>query len=389
MSLKPHFSRFLTAAPERLHFAAHSHHLWPDVSFDAQHRCWEDAARLADRKWEKIFGEVIPTAQHHVARILGLPDPAGIAFGPNTHSFVMRLLSCCPAGKPLRILTTDGEFHSFTRQIRRLEEDGLARVVRIPVEPIDGFVERFGEAAARGGHDVVYFSHVFYDSGYAVPDLASLVAAVQEDDTFVVIDGYHGFLAVPTDLSTIAQRAFYLAGGYKYAMAGEGAAFLYGPPGYATRPRDTGWFAGFGALEGASDGAVDYGSDGSRFLGATFDPVGLYRLNAVLAWLDNIGLTVPRIHEHAHMLQQEFIDHLAALRLEALSPGKLVVPLEEPSRGHFLTFRTRAAGAIHRRLLDADIITDCRGDRLRIGFGLYHDAEDVARLCDRLKKTLA
>ena len=30
-SYKAHFSRFLEAAPDRLHFAAHSHHLWPDV----------------------------------------------------------------------------------------------------------------------------------------------------------------------------------------------------------------------------------------------------------------------------------------------------------------------------------------------------------------------
>ncbi len=31
--------------PERLHLAAHSHHLWPDASFDGQVECWDDAAR--------------------------------------------------------------------------------------------------------------------------------------------------------------------------------------------------------------------------------------------------------------------------------------------------------------------------------------------------------
>ena len=36
MNLKPHFSRFREANPERLHFAAHSHHLWPDVTFEAR-----------------------------------------------------------------------------------------------------------------------------------------------------------------------------------------------------------------------------------------------------------------------------------------------------------------------------------------------------------------
>jgi hypothetical protein len=34
-------------------------------------------------------------------------------------------------------------------------------------------------------------------------------------------------------------------------MAGEGVCFMHCPPGFARRPRDTGWFAAFGALEKA------------------------------------------------------------------------------------------------------------------------------------------
>ena len=56
MSFKKLFSRSLLADPERLHFAAHSHHLWPDASFDGQVDAWNDAAWLADRKWERIIG---------------------------------------------------------------------------------------------------------------------------------------------------------------------------------------------------------------------------------------------------------------------------------------------------------------------------------------------
>src|SRR3546814_4193410 len=51
-------------------------------------------------------------------------------------------------------------------------------------------------------------------------------------------------------------RAFYLAGGYKYAMAGEGACFLHAPAGWGLRPRDTGWYAAFGALERSGGGVV-------------------------------------------------------------------------------------------------------------------------------------
>ena len=74
MSYKPLFSRALGADPRRLHFAAHSHHLWPDASFDGQVRAWAEANRHADRKWDLIFGEVVPEAQDHVARELKLPS---------------------------------------------------------------------------------------------------------------------------------------------------------------------------------------------------------------------------------------------------------------------------------------------------------------------------
>jgi selenocysteine lyase/cysteine desulfurase len=389
VSWKPHFSRFLDTDPERLHFAAHSHHAWPDVTFAAQQQCWLDAVRLADRKWEKIFGEVVPAAQRHVAGTLSLPDPATIAFGPNTHGFVLRLLSLFPTGQSIRVLTTDGEFHSFTRQIHRLEEDGLAKVTRIPVEPFESFADRFGRAAAQGGHDLVFFSQVFFNSGYALPRLDRLVGAVPDRDTIIVIDGYHGFVALPTDLSALAGRAFYLGGGYKYAMSGEGAAFLHVPPGYGARPRDTGWFASFGTLETAENGPVPYGTDGTRFLGATFDPVGLYRFNAVMDLLDSLGVTVATIHAHVRALQAQFVDRLKTLNLATLRADQLLVPIAEQNRGHFLTFRTPEAGSLHHRLLDANIVTDYRGDRLRLGFGLYHDAEDVDRLCERLRRVLS
>ncbi len=389
MNLKSHFQRFLEADPDRLHFAAHSHHLWPDVTFAAQQQCWDDAARLADRKWDHVFGAVYPAAQGHVARVLNLSRPGDIAFGPNTHGLVMRLISCLPAERAIAILTTDGEFHSFARQTRRLEEDGQARITRVPVEPFGDFPARFAEAAARGGHDLVYFSQVFFDSGYAVPDAAALVSAVPDDETLVAVDGYHGFMALPTNLSEIEGRAFYLAGGYKYAMAGEGAGFLHAPPGRAMRPRDTGWYAAFGALEAGEAGAVAFAPDGTRFLGATFDPVGIYRLNAVMDWLGGLKVSVADIHGHAYALQRTFMEGLGALKLDALHPGQLLVPMEEASRGHFLTFRTPEAGDIYRALLARNVITDHRGDRLRFGFGLYHDEEDVERLVRVLREALA
>jgi selenocysteine lyase/cysteine desulfurase len=376
LDLRAHFSRFLGAAPGRLHFAAHSHHPWPDATRDAQLAAWDLAARRMDSKWEEVFGSVWMEAQRHVARHLALPDPASVVFAGNTHEFVLRILSALPE-RP-RILTTDGEFHSFARQVARLEEEGLVRVTRVPAEPGAQCLDRLC-AAARGGFDLVWASQVFFGSGFALEGFAELADAA--GDAVLVLDGYHGFLARPTDLSGVAHRAFYLAGGYKYAIAGEGCCFLHCPPGWLPRPRNTGWFAAFGQLAARQEG-VPYAEDGMRFMGATFDPTALFRLNAAMRWLESVGVTVAQIHAHAHALQGRFVAGLGGMGLD---PARLVVPLAEKRRGNFLAFDLPDAEAWSARLDALGIVTDRRGSRLRFGFGLYQTAEEVDALLARLR----
>ena len=389
LDLTRHFAAFLTADPGRLHLAAHSHHYWPDVTRQAQLEAFDDAATLADRKWGRILGEILPDVREGIARILNLPDPDTIAIAPNTHDFVKRILSCLPAGRAPRILTTDSEFHSFTRQIARLEEEGLAAVTRVPTEPFATLERRLIEAIAAGGHDLVFISQIFFNSGAQSGKLAQLADAMPDPETFLVIDGYHGFMAVPTDLSAIADRAFYMSGGYKYAMGGEGVCFLHCPPGYGTRPRDTGWYAAFGALEGPQTG-VPYAEGGARFLGATFDPSGLYRQRAVFAWMREIGLTVPAIHAHVLDCQRAFLAVLDAEGRPGLGRAELITPLPTDGRhGHFLTFRGPRSAEMHGRLAMAGIVTDLRDDRLRFGFGCYHRVGDMAHAAERVLAALA
>lgn len=381
LDLRSNFSRFLNSEPERLHFAAHSHHPWPDVTRDAQMQAWDDAARLIDDKWEHVLGPVLDEFRAHVAGHLNLPDPNTIAVAPNTHEFLKRILSCFPVDRPIRILTSDGEFHSFTRQIARLEEDGLVAVTRVPVEPLVSFEDRL-MAAAAGEFDLVFVSQVFFNSGFAA-DVRKIVEAAR-DDAMVVIDGYHGFMARPTDLSGIAERAFYIAGGYKYAMAGEGACFMHCPPGWGLRPRDTGWYAAFGNLTNAQSGQVGYSEDGWRFMGATFDPSGLYRFNAVMRWLTDEGITPGIVHAHAVALQQNFLKRIAGSG--AFHHARLVVPQDEMRRGNFLTFEAANAQVLYQDLQQLRVVTDLRGQRLRIGFGLYQTEEEVEELVQRINE---
>lgn len=365
MSYKRLFTRSLSAAPDRLHFAAHSHHLWPDASIEGQMKCWTDAATLADHKWDKVMGPVWEEAQRHIARELSLPDPSTICFAPNTHDFLIRLVSSLP-DRPARVLASNGEFHSFTRQMARWVETG--EVVLDTVAPADLMA-----AAWAGGHDLIFVSQVLFGTGEVIADLDLLASLGRPEGPWVVIDGYHGFMATPTDLTHVAAHAFFLGGGYKYAMAGEGVAFLHAPPGFVPNPEITGWFAAFDELADAN-GKVTYAVDGRRFLGSTFDPSGLYRFNAVQRELTEQGLTTAKICDHVTPLQQQFAK-------KSEMPGyTLLNPIDGGPHARFLAYQGGDAPQLQVRLLAKNVITDVRGDVLRIGFGLYHDEEDVDRL---------
>src|SRR5262249_61389721 len=116
----------------------------------------------------------VPRGQRGLASPLNLPDPGTLAFAPNTHELVCRLLSALPVTRRPRVLTSDAEFHSFERQIARLAEDELITVDRVASEPADSFPLRFRAAAAEGRHDLIFISQVFYNSGATCGDLAAL-----------------------------------------------------------------------------------------------------------------------------------------------------------------------------------------------------------------------
>jgi selenocysteine lyase/cysteine desulfurase len=366
-------------APERLHFAAHSHHLWPDASFEAQQQAWLDANLHADRKWDLIFGEVIPRAQAEVAAELGLPDPNSLVFAPNTHDLLLRVFSAIER-RPVRILSTDGEFHSFRRQADRWEEAGQAVVTRVSLAPFETFAERFVAAAEGGGYDWVVVSHVFFRTGGLFDRIEALAALARPEGPWVLIDGYHGFMATPTDLSGVADRVFYVAGGYKYAMAGEGACFLHAPDGFGARPVITGWFAEFGDLSGPP-GGVQYRSDGGRFWGATFDSSALYRFNAARGMLSQAGLTTEDVAEHGRALALQFQAAVGAGEAGVFGEAEILNPVVgDGTRARFLALRHPNAQAWRAALLAAGVVTDVRDDVIRFGFGLYQDAADVDRL---------
>lgn len=381
-SLKAHFSRSLAAHGQVLHFSAHSHHLWPDVSLEGQMEAWNAAASRSDHKWDEVYGTVIPELRSELAQLLCVSQAERFAFAPNTHEFVLRLLSCLPREGVPHVVSSDQEFYSFARQMERLAEDGLVRWTRVAAEPFESFELRWREALS-GGADLAFLSQVPFTSGYAWPELASLCAHALDAGAQMVVDGYHGFCARPTDLGGLQKSVFYIGGGYKYAMSGEGACFLYVPDSAeGMRPRNTGWFAAFEALADAQT-EVAYGAGAGAFWGATYDPSGLYRMRRVLQWMRAEGITPAVVNARARARGVQLVE---ALRGSPWAQVPLLVPADDPQRGSFLCFEVQDAARVVRELAAHHVWVDARGDRLRVGFGLYHDASDIEALAQVMRQ---
>jgi selenocysteine lyase/cysteine desulfurase len=200
----------------------------------------------------------------------------------------------------------------------------------------------------------------------------------------IVIDGYHAFMALPTDLKKIENRIFYIAGSYKYAQGGEGCCFMAVPKNSAYKPQYTGWFAGFSELATSGSTTV-YSNDGYRFAGSTMDFTALYRLEATLSLFEKENINVQVIHQCVQKLQKNFRDHLLQIDHPYLCE-KNILSVDYNYHGHFFAFALPSpehTKKIHDELRSHKIWTDYRGSRLRFGFGLYqNDCIDLSVLKD-------
>ncbi|HTJ84597.1 MAG TPA: aminotransferase class V-fold PLP-dependent enzyme [Polyangiaceae bacterium] len=367
--LRSAYSTFLGEHAGHVLLTGHSHQAWPDVAQTAMQRAFADAARHVDGKWGAAVFPLMDRVGRRVLSRLSLPETDPITFGRSTHELVFRLLSAL--APDARVVTTSSEFHSLDRQLKRLEEDGL-RVTWVDGSPRSDVAERVIDAIVPGV-SLVAVSAVFFEDAFILPRLPEIVGRARDVGALVLVDAYHAFNVAPLDLGPHTDHVFVTAGGYKYAAWGEGACFLRSPPGCKLRPRYTGWFADFDALEGPRGGAVGYADGGARFAGATFDPVALYRAEAVLDHWDRFGLDVARLREIS-VLQTSRI-------VTALADGGVSVAsfTDDARRAGFVAARVAGAHAVAEGLRREGVFVDARGDLLRLGPAPYLADEEIDR----------
>jgi selenocysteine lyase/cysteine desulfurase len=379
--LRAHYRRFLAGAGGEILLTGHSHQAWPDVAREAQLEAWDDAASLADRKWDRVFGQVLPEFRAAVARRIGGRRPGDLALATNTHELVVRLASCFPptAG----VVTTDQEFHSLRRQLGRMEEDGAA-ITRVEVGDGRAIGARFAEALEKHRPAWAALSLVTFTTSTVVDDLQVVLQTAARLGVPVLVDAYHAFNAMPLSVEDWPGQVFVVGGGYKYAQGGEGACWMLLPrDAGAYRPRATGWFADFAHLEAPPAGPTPYAAGGDRFFGATFEPTAFYRGRRVFAWMDAQGLGPEVLRAHSLAQTQRIIDGARARGLFARGL-ELASPQEPARRGAFVAFRHAEPGALVERLEAAAVRTDARRPFLRLGPAPYTTSAEIDRALDAL-----
>ena len=381
-ALRPHYSAFLTrpaGAPRRLLLTGHSHQAWPDVAREGLLEAFTVAAEHVDDKWSAVFAAQDELRAHIGKRIGG--EPNELAFAPNTHELVVRFLSALPLAKRPHIVTTTGEFHAAFRQLRRLAEEGVD-VTFVPAEPAHTLAERLAGAVTERTCAVVV-STVLFGTSTVVPGLAELVELASRAGAHVLLDAYHAFDIVPF---TVPERAFLVAGGYKYAQWGEGVCFLRVPAGCDLRPVYTGWFAGYAELaDRRTDGAVSYAADGAtRFAGSTFDPASTFRARGVARFFEAHAMTVDALRATSLAQTSRILAQAHDL------PGiTIATPLPDADRGGFVALRTPRAQELSTQLRLDGVFTDARGDILRLGPAPYVTDDEIDEAVRLLRARVA
>lgn len=372
--LQPYYSEFDVS--NRILLSGHSHQAWPNVAKDGLLACFSDAANHIDDKWGAAF-EKAEIVRDFYRDLMGEPN-GQIALGQSTHELILRFLSdlaCFKSKKnsPIKIVTTNGEFHSMRRQLDRLKDLNI-QINVVDTHPAETLAERVINEL-DDTTDAVMVSAVFFASSRIFHGVADVAIAAKDLSIPCLIDAYHALNVIPFNLyDWRLDSAFIVGGGYKYCQAGEGNCFMRIPTGYNGSPIITGWFAEFESLDQAP-GKVGYGKGQAAFAGSTYDPASHYRAASVFTFFKEHNLTAEAL---SNMNKGQIARLWQGIESMDLPDNVLSLPSHSINdNAGFLSLTTKQAAKWVTMLAEYGIQTDSRGDQLRLGPAPYVTDEQI------------
>ena len=349
----PLFSR--TLASERIYLANHSLGRPLDCMTEDVHEAttlWEE--KLGDA-WEEWLAEQ-EAFRARIAALIGSPRLDCVVPKTAAGQGLRAVLNALP-GK-LVVVSTRGEFDSIDLLLKQYS--ALGRIEMRWVEPdakgrytVEGMLPH-----VKRGVDLVVISQVMFMDGQMVGDLPLLADACRDVGAKLMVDVYHAAGVIPVDVA--AMRAdFAIGGSYKYLRGGPGACYLYISPRMlesGLRPLDTGWFAREHTFGYERPDPPVLRKGGDAFLEATPPVLTYYQARSGQEFALAVG--VKRLRAYG-------LDRLRRLKSYLRDAGVDAVGADD-AHGAFLAVRLEGASRLAVQLADRGVITDARGEWLRL-----------------------
>jgi kynureninase len=351
--IAPLFSRVL--ASDRVYLANHSLGRPLDAMAEDVREAtslWE--TRLGDA-WDAWLAEQ-GAFRARVAKLIHAPRVDCIVPKTSAGQGLRAVLNALP-GTP-RVLSTRGEFDSIDLLLKQYASLGRIEMRWVEADAEGLFTVPGIMRHLRQGIDLVVISQVMFMNGQAVHYLEQLADACHSVGAKLLVDSYHAIGVLPVDVP--AMRAdFAIGGSYKYLRGGPGACFLYLSPeilASGLRPLDTGWFARENRFGYERHDPPLLRAGGDAFLESTPPVLTYYQARSGQQF--TLAITVARLREYGQKQLSQLKLHLADAGIDAIGG--------DADHGAFLSVRHTNASNLAKKIAQSNVITDARGEWLRL-----------------------
>jgi len=353
--IAPKFSRVLAAQRDRVYLANHSLGRPLDATRDDVAEAlalW--TAKLGDA-WDE-WGDEMTAYRRRLAALSGAPRADCIVPKTSAGQGLRAVLNAL-SGVP-RVVATRGEFDSLDLILREYAQRGRITLALVGARDDGQFDADAIVGAITPGTALVVVSQVMFQTGQVLPELPAIVERAHHVGARVLLDVYHALGVFPVDVNAL-DVDFAVGGSYKYLRGGPGACFLYVAPKVldsGLRTLDTGWFAKESPFTYRRPDPPRYGAGGDAWLESTPAVLPIYQARAGQIFTEAIG--VARLRAYSLEQQRTLVALLEAQGIAAQGGRE--------DRGAFVVVRDRHATALADALEAQNVITDARGEWLRL-----------------------
>jgi kynureninase len=374
----PLFSRVLQRNRHSLYLANHSLGRPLDQTAVDVAECLDLWYAKMNDAWSDWFDEM-KAFRARTAELIGAPRPDCIVPKMSAGQGLRAVLNTY--GEAPAVVSTQGEFDSLDFILKQYAAKGRARV-RFVAPRADGRYEtEHILSAIEGGVSLVVISHVYFASGQVLGNVESIVQHAHAAGVRVLLDAYHSVGVMPVDVAAL-HVDFAVGGSYKYLRGGPGACWLYLHPRHldgTLSTLDTGWFAKKDSFGYRRPEQPEFAEGGDAFLESTPAVLPLFQARAGQQF--TIAMGVGRLREYG-LRQKRFL--AAALREHG-------IPVEGEGSGHgaFVALRSARATGLAKALREQGIVTDARGEYLRLCPDVLTTSEEMERAALAVATTIA